>query len=230
MGCHFLLQGIFTTQGSNPGLLHYRQTLYHLSHQGSPSPRIFLFKCTCYVVLCLLTQSCLTLQPMDCSPLSSRCPWGFSMQEYWSGLPCLPLKFICIITIVVSSERWFQFSSVAQSCLTLYDSGPQHARHPCPSPTLRACSEFVMPSNQLILCCPLLLLPSIFTSIRVFSKESVLHISWPKYWSFNFSINPSSEYSGLISFRIDWLDLLTVQGTLKNFLQCHSSKTSVLQH
>ena len=88
--------------------------------------------------------------------------------------------------------------------------------------------ESVMPSNSLILCHPLLLLPSIFPSIRVFSSESALHIRWPKYWSFNFSINPSSEHSGLISFRTDWLDLLAVQGMLKNLLQHHSSKASIL--
>ena len=86
----------------------------------------------------------------------------------------------------------------------------------------------VMPSNHLILCCPLLLLPSIFPSIRVFSNESVLHIRWPKYWSFSFSISPSNEYSGLISFRMEWLDLPVVQGTLKSLLQHHSSKASVL--
>ena len=108
--------------------------------------------------------------------------------------------------------------------------GLQHARLPCPSPILGACSdstaiELVMPSNHFILCRPLLL--SVFLSIRVFSNESVLHIRWPKYWSF--SISPSSEYSGLISFRIDWLDLLAVQGTLKSLLQHHSSKTSILQ-
>ena len=85
-----------------------------------------------------------------------------------------------------------------------------------------------MPSNHLILCCPLLLPPSIFPSIRIFSNESVLHISWPKYWSFSFSISPSNEYSGLISFRMDWLDLLAVQGTLKSLLQHHSSKASIL--
>ena len=89
--------------------------------------------------------------------------------------------------------------------------------------------ESVMPSNHLILCCPLLLLPSIFPSIRVFSKVSVFCIKWPKYWSFSFSISPSSEYSGLISFRIDWLDLLAVQGTLKSLLQHYSSKASILQ-
>ena len=86
-----------------------------------------------------------------------------------------------------------------------------------------------MPSNHLILCCPLLLLPSIFSSIRDFSNESVLCIRWPKYWSFLFSISPSNEYSGLISFRIDWFNLLAVQGTLKNLFQHHSSKALVLQ-
>ena len=88
--------------------------------------------------------------------------------------------------------------------------------------------ELGMPSNHLILCHPLLLLPSIFPSIRVFSTESVLHMRWPKYWSFSFSISPSNEYSGLISFRMDWLDLLAVQGTLKSLLQHHSSKASIL--
>ena len=89
--------------------------------------------------------------------------------------------------------------------------------------------ESVMPFNHPILCRPLLLLPSIFPSIRVFSNESVLHLRWPKYWSFSFNINPSNEYSGLISFRIDWLDLLAVQGTLNSLLQYHSSKASILQ-
>ena len=88
--------------------------------------------------------------------------------------------------------------------------------------------ELVMASNHLILCHPLLLLPSVFPSIRVFSHESALHIRWPKYWSFSFSISPSNEYSVLISFRMDWLDLLAVQGTLKSLLQHHSSKTSVI--
>ena len=90
--------------------------------------------------------------------------------------------------------------------------------------------ESVMPSNHLILCWPLLLLPSILPSIRVFSHESALCTRWPKYWSFSFSISPSNEYSGLIFFKMDWLDLLTVQGTLKSLLQHHSSKASILQH
>ena len=90
--------------------------------------------------------------------------------------------------------------------------------------------ESVMPSNHLILCHPFLFLPSIFPSIRVFSNESSLHIRWPKYWSFSFTISPSNEYSGLICFRMDSLDLLAVQGTLKSLFQHHSSKASILQH
>ena len=89
--------------------------------------------------------------------------------------------------------------------------------------------ESVMPSNHLILCCPLRLLPSIFPSIRVFSNESALRITWSKYWSFSFNISPSNEHPGLISFRMDWLDLLAVQGTLKSLLQHHSSKASILR-
>ena len=90
--------------------------------------------------------------------------------------------------------------------------------------------NLVMPSNHLVLCHPLLLLPSIFPSIRLFSNESALRVRWPRYWSFNFSISLSNEYSGSVSFRIDWFDLLAVQGTLKNLLQHHSSKTSILWH
>ena len=108
----------------------------------------------------------------------------------------------------------------------------QHAR-----PSVTSCRssfelmliESVMPPNNLVLCRPFLLLPSIFPSIRVFSNKSVLHIRWPKYWSFSFSISPSNEYSGLISLRMDWLNLLAVQGTLKSLLQHHSSKASILQ-
>ena len=122
------------------------------------------------------------------------------------------------------------FNSVQSfSCVQLFAIyGLQHARLPCPSPNPGACSNSCPLSqcNHLILCHPLLLLPSIFPSIRVFSKESVLCIKWPKYWSF--SISPSNKYSGLISFRMDWLDLLAVQGTLKSLLQHHSSKASVL--
>ena len=126
-----------------------------------------------------------------------------------------------------------QFSRTVVSS-SLQPRGLPHTRLPCPSPTPGACSNscpsMVIPSNHLILCIPCLLLPSIFPSIRVFSNESVLHIRWPKYWSFSFSISPSNEYSALISFRMDWLDLLAVQWTLKSLLQQHSSKTSILQH
>ena len=116
---------------------------------------------------------------------------------------------------------------------SLRPHGLQHARLPCPSPTPGAYSKrmsivSVMPSNHLILCHPLLLLPSIFPSMRVFSNESVLCIRWPKYWSFSFSISPSNEYSGLISSRMDWLGLLAVQGNLKSLLQHHSSEASIL--
>ena len=98
------------------------------------------------------------------------------------------------------------------------------------SPPKTMSIESVMPSNHLILRHPLLLLPSIFPSIRILSNESVLHIRWPKYWSFSFNISPSNEYPGLVSFRMDWLDLLEVQGTLKSLLQHHSSKASIFQH
>ena len=128
-----------------------------------------------------------------------------------------------------------QFSSVqsTQSCQTLcnpiYCSTPGLPDHQQLLELLNLMSiELVMPSNHLILCCPLLLSPSIFPSIRVFSNESALCITWPKYWNFCFNISPSNEYSGLISFRKNWLDLLAVQGTLKSLLQHHSSKTSIL--
>ena len=125
--------------------------------------------------------------------------------------------------------------SVAKLCQTLCDpwTAAQQASlsFTLSQSLLRFMSiESVMPSNHLIFCCPLLLLPSIFPSIRVFSSESALHIRWPKYWSFNFTTSPSNEYSGLISFRIDWFDLLAVQGMLKSLLQHHSLKASVLQH
>ena len=127
-----------------------------------------------------------------------------------------------------------QFSSVTHSCPTLCNpmdcSTPGlSVHHQLQEFTKLMSIKSVMPSNHLLLCCPLLLLPSIFPSIRVFSSESVLRIRWPKYWSFSFSISPSNEYSGLISFRMDWLDLLAVQGTRKSLLQHHSSKASVLQ-
>ena len=102
--------------------------------------------------------------------------------------------------------------------------------HQLPESTKHMSIESVMPSSHLILCCPLLLLLSTFPSIRVFSNESGPQIRWPRYWSFSFNVGPSNEHPGLISFRMDWLDLLAVQGTLKSLLQHHSSKVSVLQH
>ena len=129
----------------------------------------------------------------------------------------LKLWEICLLPLTV------QFSSITGSCLTLCN--PWMTAHQASLSITNSQSLFklmsiesVMPSNHLILCHPLLLLPAIFPSIRVFSNESVLHIRWPKYWSFSFSISSSNEYSGLISFRIDWLDLLAVQGTLKSLL------------
>ena len=135
-----------------------------------------------------------------------------------------------------------QFSSFTKSCPILCEPWTTVCQASLSSPTPEACSdsvsiESVMPSNHLILCCPLILLPSIFPSISVFYNDSVPHIRWPKYWSFSFSINSSNEYSGLISFifffyisfRMDWLDLLAVQGTLKGFLQHHSSKESIFR-
>ena len=126
-----------------------------------------------------------------------------------------------------------QFSSVTQSCTTLCN--PWITAHQASlsiinswsSPKLM-CIESVMPSSHLILCCPLFLLPPIPPSTRVFSYESALHMMWPKYWSFSFSISPSNEYPGLISFRMNWLDLLAVQGILKSLLQHHSSKALIL--
>ena len=152
MGCHFLLQGIFPTQGSNPALPHYRQTLYQLSHQFR-SVQLF------------------SRVQLFAAPGTAACQVSLS---------------------IINTQSLLKLMSI----------------------------ELVMTSNHLSLCHPLLLLLSIFPSIRVFSNE---------YWSFSFSINPSKEYSGLISFRMYWLDLLAVQGTLKSLLQHHTSKALILQ-
>ena len=138
--------------------------------------------------------------------------------------PCTPVRMAII-----------QFSSVAQSCPTLCDLMNRSTpgllvHHQLPELLRLISSESVMPSSHLILCHPLLLLPPIPSSNRVFSNESTLRMRWPKYWSFSFSIIPSKEHPGLISFRMDWLDLLAVQGTLKSLLQHHSSKASILWH
>ena len=144
-------------------------------------------------------------------PLSSPSPPALKLSQY---------QFVSLVQSL-SRVRLFATPWIAtcQASLSITNS--------LSSPKLMS-TESVMPSNHLILCHPLLLLPSIFPSIRVFSNESVLYIRWQKYWSFSYSISPSNQCSGLISFRMDWLDLLAVQGTLKSFLQHHRSKVSIL--
>jgi len=159
---------------------------------------------------------------------------GFFM---WTILKVFIESAIILLLFSYILVFWPQFSSVQLlSCVRLFAT-PWTAAHQASLSITNSRSllklmshESVMPSNYLILCHPLLLLPSIFPSIRIFSNESVLHIRWPKYWNFSFNISPSNEYSGLISFRTDWLDLLAVQGTLKSLLQHHSSKASILWH
>ena len=143
------------------------------------------------------------------------CLWTSNYEKYY-----ISLSFLI----------WVRFSSVAHSCPTLcnpkdYSMPGLPVRY---QPPKLMSIESVMPSSHLVLCRPLLLLLSIFPSIRIFSDESALRIRWPKYWCFSFSISPSNEHPGMISFRMDWLDLLAVQGTLKSLLQHHSSKASIL--
>ena len=133
------------------------------------------------------------------------------------------------------TQRIYQFSSVPQTCLALgnpmnYSTPGFPVYHQLPELAQTMSIESVMPSTHPILCHPFLLLPSVFLSIRVFSNEPVLPIRWPKNWSFSFSISPSNEYSGLIFFRMAWLERLAVQGTLKSLLQHHNAKASILQH
>ena len=174
--------------------------------------------------ICQLTRSLITYT-VHCSTL-------FIPAEVIRGRRgrCLPLRFPRGVQI--SSV---QFSSVTQSCLTLCDPMncstpglPVH--HQLRSPPKLMSIESVMPSSYLILCCPLLLLPPIPPSIGVFSNESTLHMRWPKYWSFSYSISPTNEHPGLTSFRMEWSALLAVQGTLKSLLQHHSSKASIRLH
>ena len=174
--------------------------------------------------------------------LSCWC-WEKVAVDGWAGIPAdgggvvrtwpyMTCRYMCIAE---GKEAKAQFSSVQSlSRIRLFATSWSTAGQASlsittsRSPPKLMSIESVMPSNHFILCRPLLLLPSIFPSIRIFSNKSVLHIRWPKYWSFNFSISPSNEYSGLIFFRIDWLDLLVVQGTLKSLLQHHSLKASIL--
>ena len=158
-------------------------------------------------------------------------PWDYNLQFLarhllsWIKSPCLSLLSVHHVYLPLVDSVQFSVS-----CFWLFATPWTPARQASLSisnswsPHKPMCIESVLPSNHLILCCPLLLLPSIFSSIRVFSNESALCIRWPKYWSFSFSISPSNEHPGLISFRMDWLDLLAVQGTLKSPLQYHSSK------
>ena len=138
------------------------------------------------------------------------------------------LYWVYWIFLSLCPATLYMFSSVAQSCLTLCDPKNSLSITNSRSPPKPMSIESVMPSNHLILCHPLLLPPSIFPSISIFSSELALCIRWPKYWSFSFNISPSNELPGLISFRMDWLDLLAVQETLKSLLQHHSSKASIL--
>ena len=185
-----------------------------------------------------VTQLCPTVcKPMDCSlPVSSvhgilqarRLEWvamsssrGYFRSRDWiCGSSCLLHWFSSVHSL--SRVQLFATSWTAAHQVSLSITNSR-------SPSKSMCIESVMPANHLILCCPLLLLPSIFPSIRVFSNESTLHMRWPKYWSFRFNISPTNEHPGLISFRMDWLDILAVQGTLKSLLQHHSSKASSLQ-
>ena len=203
----------------------------------SPSTTSF----TLVVVLCLVAQLCLTLQLHGLYPTRLLCPWGFSRQDYWSGLPCPPpwdlpnpgikprslaLQVDSLPSDPPDQIRLDQLLSHVRLFATPWIAARQASLSITNSwSSLRLTSiESAMPSSHLILCRPLLLLPPIPPSIRVFSNESTLRMRWPKYWSFSFSIIPSKEIPGLMSFRMDWLDLLAVQGTLKSLLQHHSSK------
>ena len=175
------------------------------------------------------------LSDPEIEPMSYALQANYHLGHQGSPLKYFMCEFLCVHLVVELLGH--QFSSVQSlSCVQHFVTPRTAACQASLSITnsrslLKLMSiTSVMPSNHLILCFPLLLPPSIFPSIRIFSNESVLHIRWPKYWSFSFSISPSNEYSGLISFRIDWLDLVAVQGTHKSLLQHHSSKASILLH
>ena len=168
--------------------------------------------------------------------MGSSCAWVPSLAFYWCLDHCFTLKMQMLKDQHQSSGK-FSFSSVQSLSRVRLFATPWTAAYQASLSITNSRSllklmsiESVMPSNHLFLCRPLLLLPSIFASIRVFSNESALHIRWQKCRSFSFNISPSNEYPGLISFRMDWLDLLAVQGTLKSLPQHHSSKASVLLH
>ena len=184
----------------------------------------------------VIEKTVLQTKGLSCSYITWRKWHVFSRPSEKPELTSSDQRWGCSPWLCASLRR---LSSVQFSCSVMSDSlrphELQHARPPCPSPTLgvhpNSCpsSQWCHPSIHLILCRLLLLLPPIPPSIRVFSNESTLRMRWPKYWSFSFSISPSKEHPGLISFRMDWLDLLGVQGTLKSLLQHHSSEASILQ-
>ena len=242
MGSHPLLQKIFPTQGSNLDLPHCRQILYNY----------------CFVLFDLFHLLPLTTTSLFSLPVTlvggfgvffvilfftfhilNEFIWYLSFLVWHISLSMIPLR-----PSRLQMTRFSPFFSPTLCKLmalfshkvmsdSLQTHGLQHTRLLCHS-LLQSLLKFmsiesIMPSSHLILCCPLLLLPSIFPSIRVFANESALRIRWPKCWSFSFTISPSSEYSGLFSLRMDWFDLFAVEGTLKSLLQNHSSKASVLQ-
>ena len=176
-------------------------------------PRLTPRRSTVYLVV----SDC--LRPVELQPARPHCPWNFPGKNIGVGSHFL-LQYIWPVRVKVMSS--VQSLSCPTPCDPTGCSTIDFSVHHQLRSLLKLMS--VMPSNYVILCCPLLLLPSISPSIKVFSSVSV-HIRWPKYWRFSFSISPSNEYSGLISFRMDWSDLLAVQGTLKSLLQHHSSKT-----
>ena len=180
-------------------------------------------------------MSFITLTTSDHFVGSLRTVWA-ELRSPWGTLVRVSCHLNSLVSVMTSVSTWHKhLLSVTQLCLTFWD--PMDLKSQACQASLSTNSqsllklmsvELVMPSKHLILCHPLLLPPSIFPSIRVFSNESTLHIRWPEYWSFSFNISPSNEYSGLISFSIDWFNLLAVQGTLKSLLQHHSSKASIL--
>ena len=220
VGYHSLFQGIFQTQGSNPGFPHWQADSSPLSHMGSPAMY------THYPTI--KGKNCLHLhgeegeeQNGQTTCLRSHSKLGTTLPTNPVPSPLAPTSCFSVQFKSLSHVRLFATPWTAAHQVSLSITNSQSL--------LKLMSiKLVMPSNHLILRRPLLLLPSIFPSVRVFSNES-LHIRWPKYWSFSFSISPSNEYSGLISFWIDWFDLLAVQGTLKSLLQHHSSKASILR-
>ena len=223
----------FPSQESNPHTLHWK---HNVLTTGPPGRSLgFLFYALGYKLIWFIYVIA-QIVPASATGSSFRCLlhptpswWGFSLSAFLPSVTTRGCPSSCVFPLPVLS------SVQSLSCVRLFAT-PWIAAHQASLSITNSRSllklmpiELVMPSNHLIFCHPLLLLPPIPPSIRVFSNESALHIRWPKYWSFSFSISPSNEYPGLISFRVDWLDLLTVQGTLKSLLQHDSSKASIFR-